>query len=98
MLTTLEILFIISDKIKNYYILLIFRLSKSSAKLLNKYNRGLCRAQHNHLIHFYNINTFIENINGENIIQWLYFICCIFRIHGKTFKRTFALLITIGSA
>ena len=51
MLTTLEILFIISDKIKNYYILLIFRLSKSSAKLLNKYNMVLCMAQHTHLIH-----------------------------------------------
>ena len=57
-----KIVIIVPNEIKNYHIFLVLGFSKSSAKLLYKYNRRLRRAKHDHLVHFYDIYTLIQNI------------------------------------
>ena len=72
--------------------------SKSTTQLLDKYNRGLCRSEHNNLIHLRDINTFIEYIHSENVIEIIPMLCSIninLNILRQQLNRSFSFLLRI---
>ena len=54
-----KIIIIVSNKIQYYHILFTICFTETTAKLLYKNNRRLCRPKHNYLIDLNYINTFI---------------------------------------
>ena len=77
------IIFIVTDKINNLQIALCLTLTQSTAKLLHKDNSRLRRTQHDNLIYRRNIYTFIQNINGEKIIELIYALFVAFQSFDK---------------
>ena len=65
-----------ADEIKNDNILLVFILPQTPSQLLDKDDWRLCRPYQKHLIDFWNVNTLIEDVNGEDVFQfvWIFII------------------------
>src|SRR5699024_294703 len=64
-----EVVFIVPDEVNDPQMIFTFTLTQATPKLLGKNDAGLRGAEHHYLVDRPNINTFIKNIDGEEVVQ-----------------------------
>ena len=65
-----EVILVVADEINDPQVILAETLAQATTELLGKDDAGLSVAQHHDLVHLGNIDSLIEDIAGEDVVQF----------------------------